>query len=181
MGRDKAFLKLQDTPMFLRTVRLLQQHLPYVALLGPVEHFGCFGVPVIPDREPGRGPLMALCAGLENSQYGWNIFLACDLPFVDRNFLEFLARRALVSQAEAVVPRTPDGWQPLCAAYSRRGIQTIQHALQNGHDKLTRVLESLRVDGIPMKELTAEGICEQTFRNMNTMNDWETASQKAWI
>ncbi|MBI4464637.1 MAG: molybdenum cofactor guanylyltransferase [Acidobacteria bacterium] len=150
-------------------------------MLGPLDRFRRFGVPVIPDRESGRGPLMALCTGLENSKYDWNIFLACDLPFVDRRFLEFLARKALLSQAEAVVPRTPDGWQPLCAAYSRKGLQTIRHALQNGYGRLTKVFESLRVDEIPMRELIAAGIAERTFRNLNTMKDWEAVKHEAGI
>ena len=175
MGRDKAFMRVQGRLLFLRAAELLQQQLASVTLLGPAGRYGGYGFPVIPDRLPNRGPLMALCTGLESSNYDWNVFLACDLPFVDHTFLHLLVERALASRAHVVVPHTSEGWQPLCAAYNRKCIPAVKHALREGRDKVTNVFSLLSVDPITTRELDLAGICAQAFHNMNTMKDWDMA------
>ena len=178
MGRDKAFMRVQGRPLFLRAAELLRQQLAGVALLGPAGRFGGYGFPVIPDRLPNRGPLMALCTGLESSNYDWNVFLACDLPFVGHAFLRLLVERALASRAHVVVPHTSEGWQPLCAAYNKSCLPALNHALQEGRDKISSVFRLLPVDPITTRELDSAGICAQTFHNMNTMKDWSMAKRQ---
>lgn len=117
MGCDKASLKLNGQPLLLRAVNLLKAHLGSVAVLGPRGRYESLGVPVLPDRWPGQGPLGALLTGLESSANGWNIFLACDLPLLNGQFIELLLRSTLAVKLDAVVPRTNEGWHPLCAAY----------------------------------------------------------------
>lgn len=63
MGKDKALLELRGEPLLLRTVRLLRTCVAEVALLGPPERYAGFGIPVYPDRIPGRGPLARPPAG----------------------------------------------------------------------------------------------------------------------
>src|SRR3972149_4933696 len=119
MGRPKGLLELRGRPLALRAAEVLRPHVAEVALLGPPEQFGHLWVRVLADRRPGRGPLEALCGALVNSPYAWTLFLPCDLPFLEGKFLEALVRRALAGRAQAVVPRTADGWQPPCAGPHR--------------------------------------------------------------
>jgi molybdopterin-guanine dinucleotide biosynthesis protein A len=149
-----------------------------VTLLGPPEQFGHLGVRVLADRRPGRGPLEALAAALVDSPYEWNLFLACDLPFLEGKFLEALLRRALVGRAQAVVPRTADGWQPLCAAYRRTCVPIMEQALARDSTGIAEVLPALQVDAIGTEELARLGLSERMFRNINTPADWETAQRE---
>src|SRR3990172_12388727 len=130
MGRAKALLELDGVPLVLRAAELLRPHVAEVTLLGPPERFAHLGVRMLADRRPGRGPLEALCAALASSPCEWNLFLACDLPFLEGEFLGALVRRALAGRAQAVVPRTSAGWQPLCAAYYQGCVPGVGEALE---------------------------------------------------
>lgn len=178
MGRDKALLELCGKPLFLHMVELLRPHVAEVVLLGPTEQFAHFGIPILPDRSPGSGPLAALCTGLESTAYEWNVFLACDLPFVEGRFLDFLLGRALAGSAEAVIPRTADGWQPLCAAYHRSCLPTIRQALDESDAAVIGVLPNLRVDTLEADELQRHGFGEAMFLNLNTQADWEAVLER---
>lgn len=178
MGRDKARLELAGQPLFLRAVDLLRPYVTEVVLLGPADPFASFGLPVIPDRFPGRGPLEALRTGLESSSFPWNVFLACDLPFLPARFVEFLVRRALACSMEAVVPQTADGWQPLCAAYHQRCLPAMERALAAGLAGIIDVLPRLRVKVVEAQELARHGFAAQMFKNVNTEQDWETARRE---
>ena len=171
MGRDKALLELHDQPLVLQLVDLLRPHVAEVTLLGRPERYAHLGLPVLPDRWPSRGPLTALCTGLESSPYAWNVLLACDLPLLEARFLEFLVRRALTGSADAVVPHTAGGWQPLCAAYHRRCLPPMQQALEDCHAGIVDALKTLDTDRVTSDQLAELGFCEQIFKNMNTPED----------
>lgn len=179
MGRDKALLEVGGKPLLLRTVGLLRTCVVEVALLGPPERYAGFGIPVYPDRIPGRGPLAALCTGLETSPYEWNAFLACDLPFLEGRFVRKLLERALAAHSDAVVPRTQEGWQPLCAAYHRRCLPVFHQALRRPTVGIVDLLPRLRVDAFGEEEMMQLGFQGRMFENVNTLEQWAEA-QRAW-
>ncbi len=172
MGQDKALLPFQGRPLFHHAVELLRPHAAQVTLLGPPARYGDFGIPVLPDRRPGRGPLEALCTGLESSPCEWNIFLACDLPFLEGRFVQFLIEQALASEAQAVVPRTADGWQPLCAAYHRGCLPVLQQGLEEEPAGIVGRLAQLRVQVLAPDQLLQFGFPLRMFKNINTAQDW---------
>jgi molybdopterin-guanine dinucleotide biosynthesis protein A len=173
MGVDKARLKVDDQPLLLRTVNLLRAHLDWVAVVGPVGRYEFIQDPVVPDHWPGKGPLAALLTGLEHSSSEWNVFLACDLPLLDGRFIDLLIRSATASQSQAVIPRTRDGWQPLCAAYHRTCAFPIRAALGEGELTVVSVLPRLRVEVINEEHLARAGLGEEIFENLNGPEDWE--------
>lgn len=173
MGRDKAYLKFNGEPLLLRTVKLLEPYLNSVTVLGPRGRYESLGVPVLPDRWPGQGPLGALLTGLESSANGWNIFLACDLPLLNGQFIELLLRSTLAVKLDAVVPRTNEGWHPLCAAYRRTCSAKIRRALEKGKSAIIDVLPHLRVDVITSDRLAGAGIADGIFENVNSPEDWQ--------
>lgn len=178
MGREKALLELDGVPLALRAANLLRPYVAEVTLLGPPERFGHLGVRALADRRPGRGPLEALSGALADSPCDWNLFLACDLPFLEGKFLEALLGRALAGRAQAVVPRTADGWQPLCAAYHRNCMPAMEKALARDSTGIVEVLPALKVDVIAREELARLGFSERSFRNINTPADWEAARRE---
>ena len=178
MGRAKALLELDGVPLVLPAGELWLPHVAEIALLGPPERFAHLGMRVLTDRRPGRGPLEALCAALASSPCEWNLFLACDLPFLEGEFLGALVRRALAGRAQAVVPRTAAGWQPLCAAYHRGCVPLMERVLAGDSAGLVEVLPALEVDAIEGEELARLGFSERLFRNLNTPADWETAQRE---
>ncbi len=98
MGCDKALLEVNGQPLLLRAVTLLKAHVGSVTVLGPQGRYESLGVPVLPDRWPRQGPLGALLTGLEISANGWSVFLACDLPLLNGQFIELLLRSTVAGK-----------------------------------------------------------------------------------
>lgn len=180
-GDDKALLVLDGQPLVLRAVNLLKAYVDTTTVLGPKGRYDFIGVPVIPDRRPGQGPLAAILNGLENSGTDWNLFLACDLPLLNGRFVEMLLRLTTANQADAVVPRTGGRWHPVCAAYHRTCISPVRRQLEGGEAALKDLLPHLCVEAITSERLAADGLTDDIFENVNLREDWRRLLRKVRV
>src|SRR5947199_10316392 len=105
MGIPKETLVLGGERMLDRQVRVLRSVSRSVAAIGAGANSGdsgnaklagvwvdaplIGGVPVISDVLPGRGPLGGIYSGLSWTRTEFNLFLACDLPFVNARLLRY--------------------------------------------------------------------------------------------
>lgn len=172
MGRNKALLELNRKAIGVRAAELIEPLVAKVALLGSPALYSPLGLRVIPDQISNRGPLAALCTGLAHSSYDWNLFLACDLPLMERGVLEALIVRAVKGHAEAVVPRIGDRWQPLCAVYHRSCLNKMEAALRENKSSVVGVFPLLRLEAVFGQQLGDNPFCERVFRNVNTPQEW---------
>lgn len=177
MGSDKALLKLGGQPLVLRTVERLRPVVAEVVLVGAPERYGHLGLPVLADREANRGPLAGLVTALAATEHDWNLVLACDLPYLETRFLEFLLEQAEAENADAVVPHTQGRWQPLCAAYHRRCLPAFERILNEGSSKVALAFEQMRVRALTLEELQRFAFEERILKNMNTREDCAEAQR----
>jgi len=178
MGRAKALLEIAGEPLVLRTARLLESVVGTATIVGGSGRCQLLGLRGIEDDWPGAGPLGAIATALRASEAPWNLILACDLPYLTRAWLEFLVRRALQSQADAIVPMNALGAEPLCAVYHKRGEAAVRTAVGRGVRKVTDGLEKLCVDTIEPREWKAFDSEGLLFKNMNSPEDYEEAKTK---
>jgi molybdopterin-guanine dinucleotide biosynthesis protein A len=177
MGSDKALLKLGGQPLVWRTVERLRPVVVEVVLVGAPERYGHLGLPVLADREAGRGPLAGLVTALAATEYDWNLVIACDLPYLEMRFLEFLLDQAKAEAADAVIPFTHGKWQPLCAAYHRRCLAAFERVLTEGSSKVALAFEQIRVRALTLEELHRFAFEERILKNMNTPEDYAEAQR----
>lgn len=125
MEREKALVQIEGENLVERSVRILKQTYPdRIALLagsktnilGP--HFK--DLEVVNDVTPGLGAAGGIFTALDNSEAECVFVLACDLPFVTPELIDFLKARFENSGADAVVPMQADKFkQPLCAFFRK--------------------------------------------------------------
>jgi molybdopterin-guanine dinucleotide biosynthesis protein A len=176
MGRPKERLILDGETMLERQLRLLRKVARTVAVLGPAERLSLKEVQVIPDDEPGLGPLGAICTALARTRSEFNLFLGCDMPFVGNRFLEFLCREALATQADVTVPESPGRqMQPTCAVYRRRAFPAVRASLARGNYSVRGFFSSVRCRILRWSEINRGGFRPRIFDNMNTLQDYEAA------
>lgn len=179
MGRPKADLVLAGATMLERQIRLLRAVGFPVAVVGYRGSRSGLGVPVLDDDFPDRGPLAGISAGLGHTRREFNLFLGCDLPFMERRFLEFLCCRALESGADVTLPHSAGGRaQPLCALYRRRIAGIIRGQLESGWNKVDRFFPRVRTERILWPEMARLGFPPRIFDNMNTPEDYEDAVRR---
>ncbi len=172
MDQDKALMRFEGQPLVLRAAEVLRPFVVKVTLLASADRYGYLGLPVLEDQWPGEGPLAAVCTGLLAATGEWNIFLACDLPLVSPQFIQLLVERVNATRADAVAPRTSEGWQPLSAAYHSRCRTAFARAFQEGERSLVRLFDEVRVEAITPEEMKRAGLGEGELTNMNTPEDW---------
>jgi molybdopterin-guanine dinucleotide biosynthesis protein A len=168
MGRDKALLELGGKPLLKRAGDLLRPFVGEVKLIGNRARYAALGFAVVEDQYDGEGPLVALASGLKMSACDWNLFLACDMPLVEGKILQRIVERISGSSAQAVVPKTGEQWQPLCAAYHRSCLPTIENAIGVGKLAIMDLLPLLSVEFVYVGSHE-----EDMFRNVNTDQDWQ--------
>ena len=175
MGVNKALLEISGASLLHRTARLLQPLVTDVTVIGPPEFYSQMGLRILPDDRPGLGPLGGIATALRVSSSPWNLIVGCDLPYLTGEWLHFLLRRALASSADALLPETARGPEPLCAIYNRRCLASILAAIERNNLKITQGLSACVVESIPQAEWKAFDSGGRLFKNMNVPADYEEA------
>lgn len=184
MGVDKGLLEIAGEPMIVRASRLVGSAVGTAAVVvGTPEKYQALGLRAIADDWPGCGPLGGIATALRASDADWNLMVACDLPYLTREWLEFLLQRAHDSAEEAVVamnpaPENKRGAEPLCAMYHKGCELTLRRALERGVRKVMDGLAELRVEVIEPKEWKGFDSDGLLFKNVNTPADYEQAKRK---
>jgi molybdopterin-guanine dinucleotide biosynthesis protein A len=184
MGVDKGLLEIAGVPMIVRAARLVESVTGAPAgVVGTPEKYRGLGLRTIADDWPGCGPLGGIATALRASDAEWKLIVACDLPYLTREWLEYLLQRARDSAEEAVVAMNltaanKRGAEPLCAMYHKGCEPSIRRALERGVRKVTDGLAELRVEMIEpakWKDFDSDGLL---FKNVNTPADYEEARAK---
>lgn len=173
MGRDKALLSWEGTTLLDHAIARLRESCDGVRLLsGPEPRYADRGLPVDTDLVRDVGAIAALHTALERAQ-GGALLLAVDLPHVPVALLRRLVE--LVRDFDAVVPVSPGGPEPLCAAYGPACREAVRRALDRGAYKLTAFWPEVHVREVSLNELEAYGDPSAMFTNVNTPEDYEQA------
>jgi molybdenum cofactor guanylyltransferase len=176
MGQDKAMLEIDGVTMIDRAIDLVRRTGADPVIVGS---FGKsrrqLDVRVIPDDWPGAGPLGGIATALRDTQAAWNLIIACDMPYLTAEWLEFLSGRAMGSSGDAVVPMGEGGAEPMCAMYHQRAGTTVRIALENEVRKVTDGLAKLRVEYVEHEEWKGFDSDGLLFKNMNEPADYEEA------
>jgi len=165
MGRDKALLPLQGGTMIGRIAGLVRAAAGSVTLIGPPGRYASLGFPVMPDQVEGCGPLGGVLTALNHTTADWNLIVACDLPDLTPALLEDLFRAAEAGDADAVVPESEGGLDPLCAIYHRRCAAAAASAIGRKIFKMHDFLSSIQFHRLPVSD-------SRVLSNINTAEQW---------
>src|SRR3984885_4459129 len=178
MGRDKALLEIDGVSLLARAADLLKSVVGVSIIVASPGLYRSLGLPMVADDWPGFGPLGGIATALRVSTADWNLIIACDLPYLTKEWLAFLVGRALKSKAEAVVPMNERGAEPLCAMYHRNAEKRIHAAVEGGVRKVTDSFASLRVEYVEPDDWKAFASDGLLFKNMNSPADYEEAKAR---
>jgi molybdopterin-guanine dinucleotide biosynthesis protein A len=174
MGRDKALLPWPDADLLGHAIaRLLSATRDVAVLSGKEVRYADRGRPVLTDHDAGDGPVAGLVSGLEHAGGRAVLLLAVDLPLVPVALLRALV--SLLPDADAVVPVSPLGPEPLCAAYGPSCLDAVRARLGRGERKMTAFWPDVRVLRVAPPDLERFGDPETMFLNVNEPGDLERA------
>jgi len=172
MGRDKALLPFGGYETLAEyQYRRLSRIFPRVLLSAKEDKFP-FQAPLIPDTSDESSPMVALASILSTVKSEAVFILGVDLPFVDEAVIgKLLEAFAHHPEAEAVIPVSPQGPEPLCALYARRLLPKIEASLRADMHRLQDLFESGEIIKILFDDAKA-------FANLNRPEEYEEAMRK---
>ncbi|MGH8071147.1 MAG: molybdenum cofactor guanylyltransferase [Candidatus Entotheonellia bacterium] len=174
MGQDKAFLPFGKGQLIERVIEVIQQVTADIILItNTPEQYQRFGLPMFADVIPDAGSLGGIYTGLVSAKTPSSLCLACDMPFVKPDFLRFLCDTA--DQADVVIPRNAEDFQPLCAVYSQACREPIRQRIEAGRLKITGFFDHVRVRVIEGDLLARYDPHDVMFFNANTPEEYEQA------
>jgi molybdopterin-guanine dinucleotide biosynthesis protein A len=176
MGRDKAFLPFGQGLLIERVIEVIQQVTADVMLItNTPEQYQRFGLPMCSDDIPDAGSLGGIYTGLVSAKTPYSLCLACDMPFVKPDFLRFLCDMA--AEADVVIPRNAEDFQPLCAVYSHACREPIRQKIAAGRLKITGFFDQVRVRVIDGALLADYDPHDVMFFNANTPEEYAMAQR----
>ncbi len=150
-------------PLFDEIIIVTNNPLDYVDL----------GKTIVTDIIPHQGPLGGIYTGLFFSRFDYAFVMACDMPFVNPPFIDYLVSRS--PGYDAVVPSFDDKFEPLHAVYNKRCLNLMFKLLQDKKRQVATIfkrVKTLKIDEKTIRQFDPEMKC---FFNINTITDWESA------
>jgi molybdopterin-guanine dinucleotide biosynthesis protein A len=181
-GEDKARAKLAGQPILARMCALLSAVTGNACVVAPPGRYEDLGLPLLADRWPGEGPLGGIITALRHtretgSAADWNLILSCDMPFLTPEWLAFLVGHATASDAQALVPQSAHGREPLCACWRTSAVEEIQAAFAGGMRRVNDALRLLHAEVLDEAHWKRFDSAGRLFWNMNTPEDYREAQR----
>lgn len=168
MGRDKAFLVANGQALYSRSLELLCNYFQKVMISGNRPDLAFESISCIPDIYPGSA-LGGIFTSLHTADTHWIFVSACDIPSPDFRILDMLLERR--RYADAVVPETPSGFEPVFALYNKNCLPIFEKALQQGRKSIFSLYTELNVHFLNWHDMP-EG-WEKSLMNINTPEDMD--------
>lgn len=190
--QDKATASLAGTPMIRRVADRLVDCVDALVVNCRPDQVAAIetalaGYPhrvtVAEDREPDQGPMAGIRTGLRAVDSEYAFVAACDMPFIDPLFVDYLFERAAGDQSpdshDAAVPRLGDEWfQTTHAVYRATPMaDACDRALAEGEHKIIVPLFDLDYVVVDEPAVREHGSLE-TFENINTQAEFEAAADR---
>jgi len=173
MGLDKALLPIAGKPLIARIAdRLKELFAEVIVGANRIEDYRFLDLEIVPDREPGQGPLMGIASCLERAAEDLAFVTACDVPEIDLSFIHRLI--GLARGYDMVLPVTGDRrYEPLFAVYRKTVVPAALDILRQGGRRIIDLLD--RVD-VRLVEVSGTDL----FRNINTLDDYRKYVGGCW-
>lgn len=172
-GRVKALIEVGGATILERQLSVLRTRVTAIAIAAnDPRPYRESGLPVLPDRLPGKGPLAGLDAALAWCPRPYLLAVACDMPHLDPRVLDLLlARRA--PDIDIVVPYIADRPEPLCALYARSVAPVLERRLAAGRLRAADLMQdaNLAVARVSEDEWRALDPELRALTNINTPDD----------
>lgn len=173
MGANKAFLEIDGIRLIDKALNIYRRIFTEIIIVtnDPIPHIAFTDATIVTDIYKGKGPLGGIYTGLFYSQNNYAFATACDMPFLNQDFIEYLAGQS--GKHDVIVPEHAEGYQPLHAIYSRNCLPSIKRLLLMDKLKVTGFYRDMRVLPIREEQILPFNQDGRLFHNLNTPEDVE--------
>ena len=181
MGEDKALKIFLGKPLIQRVIERMTPIADEIIVTTnrPAE-YAFLNLRLVPDLKPGRGALGGLYTAIASAAHPLVVVVACDMPFASQMFFEGARRLMVKEEADVVIAKTDEGYEPLHALYRRETcLPAIESAIDADQWKVIAWFPQVKVRVLTpdeIKLLDPSGLC---FWNLNTPEEFAEAERRA--
>lgn len=168
---NKALLPIGNQSIFEIIINKLSPLFNEIIVVAKeMEPFLQHTVHVIFDEYPGCGPISGIHAGLKASSDCYNLVLACDLPLIKVELIDYLLKNA---SKDVTIPQVGSYLEPLVAIYAKSILPLVEEFIQKGKFKVIDLFNHLEIN------IIGESLIRQfdpelvSFINVNSPIDYQ--------
>lgn len=181
MGEDKALKAFSGRPLIQRVIERMKPIADEIIVTtNQPAGYKFLGSRLVPDLKPGRGALGGLYTAIASASHPLVAVAACDMPFASPEFFLGAIKIMDAENADVVIAKTDEGYEPLHALYRRETcLPAIEAAIESDQWKVIAWFPQVKVrvlTGEEVKSLDPSGLC---FWNLNTPEEFSNAERLA--
>jgi len=181
MGEDKALKTFLGRPLIQRVAERLSAIADeLIATTNHPEAYAFLNLPLFSDLIPGRGALGGLYTAIASAKHPIVAVVACDMPFASPSLLEAASRLLVQEEADVVIPKSEEGYEPLHAVYRRETcLPAIDAAIEADQWKVIAWFPQVKVRVLTTDETKHFDPSGLAFWNVNTPEEFAEAEKIA--
>jgi molybdopterin-guanine dinucleotide biosynthesis protein A len=181
MGQDKALKPFLGRPLIQRVIdRLAPIADELIVTTNRPAEYAFLNRRLVPDLKPGRGALGGLYTAIVSANHPLVAVVACDMPFASTIFFDGARRLMVEEEADVVIAKTEEGYEPLHALYRRENcLPAIESVIEADQWKVIAWFPLVKVHTLTPDEVSSfdpSGLC---FWNLNTPEEFIQAEKRA--
>ncbi|MEK7308070.1 MAG: molybdenum cofactor guanylyltransferase [Nitrospirota bacterium] len=195
MPVSKAFIKIGGETIIEKNLKIIKQMFSEVFIVtNQPELYSYLNTSPLGDVYDIRCPMTGIFTSLVNSSHRWVFISACDMPFINKELIKYMASKR--DNYDAVLPKSslppfnkgrydPSGSirteiprgqrgdfaEPLFAFYSKHLMISMERALFTDKKGMKDFLMDKRVKYIRTEEIKKSDVKAMSFINLNTPED----------
>ncbi|MGZ9223395.1 MAG: molybdenum cofactor guanylyltransferase, partial [Anaerolineales bacterium] len=183
MGEDKALKPFLGRPLIQRLIERLSPFADeLIVTTSRPDDYAFLGLRLAlrADLKPGRGALGGLYTAIASAKNPIVAVVACDMPFASGTLLEAGSRLLVEKEADVVIAKTEDGYEPLHAVYRRATcLPAIEAAIDADQWKVIAWFPQVKVRLLTSGEIKRYDPLGLAFWNVNTPEEFAEAEKIA--
>lgn len=173
---DKPFLPFGPTKTIIESIietlsRLFSEII--IVTRRPLDYQGLMVSRIVEDIYHA-GPLGGLHAGLFHASSRYSFVLACDMPFINLQLVDYMLREA---QKDLLIPVIQGELEPLHAVYQKSCLPAIETQIQARRFQVISFFPQVTVEYLPQNIAQEWDPHLLSFFNINTRADYERAME----
>lgn len=175
MGFDKGLLKIGNRFLIDITIEKLKKYFDEIIIVNNKTNiYNNDNLIVVEDEIKNVGPLGGIHAGLKYSSSKFNYIIACDMPYINEDYIKFMIERLKNNyQVDVLVTKLGNWIEPFNSFYSKNIVKDIEKHIFLQKRSVYSLLSKLNT--IYIEEETARKFSPswKMFDNLNTKDDLE--------
>jgi molybdenum cofactor guanylyltransferase len=182
LGRDKMVEVIGHRTLLERVLDTLETfHSEIIIVTSGQSHLPSLpnhpSIKMVGDIYPGKGSLGGIYSGLKASSSHYNLVVAADMPFLNRDLLQYMV--SIAEGFDLVAFNEEDRPELLHAVYSKNCLSPMEALIRQNNLRIMGILPSIKVRYLTSEEIDRFDPQHLSFFNINTEEDLKKALELA--